>query len=126
MSVPPPINLSAVNGQQVSSSAPTPILNYNELFSQYKKNEDEKRMKEKESLVHRACDENRIRYIHDGKRFNHGVLEYLTWVPADNEIGERVSNDHLEKMCRSYASRTVAGGNRGGKRKTRKVRRSRK
>jgi len=84
------------------------------------------RMGIKQPKLHRACDKHGIYYIDDKKRCNYGVLEYLTWVSVDNEIGERVSDEHLEKMCRSYASRTMAVGNRGGKRKTRKVRLSRK
>jgi len=122
MSVPP---ITIPNGN-TDSQAPTPNLNYETLFSQYQTNAEEKRMKEMESNLHRACDKRRICYIEDGKRSYYGTLQYLTWVSADNEIGERVSDEHLEKMCRSYANRTVAVGNRGGKRKTRKVRRSRK
>jgi hypothetical protein len=83
-------------------------------------------MGNKQPKLHRACDKHGIYYINDKKRCNYGTLEYLNWVSANNEIGERVSDEHLEMMCRSYASRTMAVGNRGGKRKTRKVRRSRK
>ena len=83
-------------------------------------------MGNKQPKLHRACDKHGIYYIYDGKRCNYGTLEYLTWVPADNEIGERVSDDHLEIMCHSYASRARTFNNRGGKRKTRKTRRSRK
>ena len=85
------------------------------------------RMGNKQPKLHRACDKHDIYYIDNGKRCNYGTLEYLTWVSDDDKIGERVSDDRLEKMCHSYANGTAAvGNNHGGKRKTRKVRRSRK
>ena len=84
-------------------------------------------MGNKQPKLHRACDKHDIYYIDNGKRCNYGTLEYLTWVSDDDKIGERVSDDRLEKMCHSYANGTAAvGNNHGGKRKTRKVRRSRK
>lgn len=125
------LSITIPNGKLVDSQATTPVENSEGLLKKAqenaKKNAEEKRKMEIESLVHRACDKNRICYIHDGKRSNLGVLEYLTWVSEDGKIGERVSNDYFKKVCSSYANGTAAvGNNHGGKRKTRKVRRSRK
>ena len=124
-------HINIPNGKLVDSQATTPVENSEGLLKKAqenaKKNAEEKQMKEMESTLHRACDKNRICYIHDGKRSNFGVLEYLTWVSEEGKIVERVSNDYFKKVCSSYANGTAAvGNNHGGKRKTRKVRRSRK
>jgi hypothetical protein len=111
------------HGNQVDHDATTPVVNYSTFLEELKQNVDT----QTQSLVHRSLDPNIIYYLSDGTRSNHGVIEHLTWVSADGKIGEKVSDVHLERICRSYASRTVTGGkNRGGKRKTRKTRRYRK
>ena len=117
----PNINVSQ-HGNPVDPNASTPVVNFNTFLEELKQNVDT----QTQSLVHRSLDPNIIYYLSDGTRSNHGVIEHLTWVSVDGKIGEKVSDDHLEKMCRSYASRTMTFNNRGGKRKTRKTRRSRK
>jgi hypothetical protein len=111
------------HGNPVNHNASTPVANYNQLRAELEQKVDI----QEQSPLHRSLDRNRIYYISDGTRSRYGVVEHLTWVSEDNIIGEKISDEHLERVCRSYKSRTVNfRNNRGGKRKTRKTRRSRK
>ena len=110
------------HGNPVNHNAPTPPANYEQFLKNLQQNVDTN----KQSLLHRSLDPNIIYYLSDGTRSNHGVIEHLTWVSEDGKIGEKVSDVHFERMCSSYASRARTFNNRGGKRKTRKTRRSRK
>jgi hypothetical protein len=117
----PKINVNQ-HGNPVDPNATTPVVNFNTFLEELQQNVDT----QTQTLIHRSLDPNIIYHLSDGTRSNRGVIEHLTWVSVDGKIGEKVSDVHLERMCRSYASRTTGGKNRGGKRKTRKVRRSRK
>jgi hypothetical protein len=108
-------------GNPVNHNASTPVANYNQLRAELEQKVDI----QEQSPLHRSLDRNRIYYISDGTRSRYGVVEHLTWVSEDNIIGEKISDEHLEKICRSYTSRASSHGS-GRKRKTRKTRRSRK
>jgi hypothetical protein len=109
------------HGNPVNTNASTPVVNFNKFLEELHKNVNT----QTQSLIHRSLDPNRIYYLNDGTRSRYGVIEYLTWVSKDNVIGEKISDEHLEKICRSYTSRASSHGS-GRKRKTRKTRRSRK
>ena len=126
MSVP---NISVnQHGNPVDPNAKTPVVNFNEFLKGLTRPVEQSPLEQpvERRPLHRSLEPKIIYSISDGTRSNHGVIEHLTWVSEDGKIGEKVSDVHLERICRSYASRTMPFNNRGGKRKTRKTRRSRK
>lgn len=122
------------HGNPVDPNAKTPVVNYSTLnyrtfvegLTRPVEQSPLEQPVERLPLHHRSLARDIIYSISDGTRSNHGVIEHLTWVSEDGKIGEKVSDKHLKKMCHSYASRTMPFNYSGGKRKTRKTRRSRK